>query len=87
MNLQMFVSKPTMKNLNNGLGGRNMMVGVGGEAFCHNPKYQNVGFDIEEVKKKLNVRIFPFGMDLVVHILLKLTDVRGRSCVYNQKWK
>ena len=37
-----------------GFGGRNILVDIGGEAFCHNPKYRNVGFDIEEVKKKLN---------------------------------
>ena len=37
-----------------GFGGRNILVDTGGEAFCHNPKYRNVGFDIEEVKKNLN---------------------------------
>jgi len=39
-----------------GFGGKNILVDLGGEAFCHNPNYRNVCFDIEKVKETLNVQ-------------------------------
>merc|ERR1719230_1794491 len=35
--------------LQEGLGGKNVLVDVGGEAFCHNPKYHHTRSDIAKV--------------------------------------